>query len=107
MMADMGYKILRTATADEQLWEIVLRRKMITGRTAAAMVLLDDIESSIRQLEMFPDSGSQPRYAALRMRGFRALIVDKFIVFYKVDHAARTVTVHAVVDGRSDYLKLI
>lgn len=37
-------------------------------------------------LSDFPDSGSIPRYAILRKQGYRVLIVDKNLVFYKTNH---------------------
>lgn len=103
----MDYRIERTAKAEEQLRDIVFYRVELTGSIDAGLALLDKLESGINQLERLPDSGAPPRYAALRARGFRVLIVDKFLTFYKVDHGSRTVTVYAVVDGRRDYLNLV
>ena len=103
----MAYRILRTAKADEQIRDIVFYRREVTGSADSALSLLDKLEEGIWQLSVFPDSGAPPRYAALRARGFRVLIIEKHLVFYKVDHESETVTVYAVVDGRRDYLNLI
>ena len=103
----MAYRIIRTAKADEQIREIIFYRESLTGSVDSALSLLDKLEQGIEKLTVFPDSGAPPRYAALRARGFRVLIIDKHLVFYKVDHESKTVTVYAVVDGRRDYLNLI
>lgn len=103
----MAYRILRTAKADEQLRDIVLYRTELTGRVEAGLALLDELEAGFQRLSAFPDCGAPPRYAALRARGYRVLIVEKYLAFYKADHAAETVTVYALVDGRRDYLNLI
>lgn len=103
----MKYKIERTAKADEQLREIVLYRAEITGSVDAALDFLDRIEKEINRLASFPESGALPRYATLRARGYRVLIVEKQLVFYKVNTETKSVLIHAIVDGRRDYLNLI
>ena len=103
----MNYRVERTAKAEEQIRDIVLYRAELTGSVDAALALLDKLEEDINTLSRFPESGAPPRYGALRARGFRALIVDKYLVFYKVDHSQSLVTIYAVVDGRRDYLNLV
>lgn len=103
----MSYSIARTAKADEQIRDIVFYRAELTGSIDSALSLLDDLEAGIGRLAEFPELGAPPRYAALRARGFRVLIVEKHLVFYKADHEGKTVTIYAVVDGRRDYLNLI
>ena len=99
--------IKRTGKADEQLRDIIFYRAEMTGSVDAALELLEKIEKEIDLLASFPESGAPPHYATLRARGYRVLIVEKQLVFYKVDPETKTVVVHAVVDGRRDYLNLI
>ena len=103
----MGYQIYRTDKADEQLHDIIRYRADLTGNVEAGLALLDALEAEVRKLADFPDMGAPPRYGALRARGFRVLIVEKQLIFYKVDHNAKRVVIYAVVDGRRDYLNLI
>ena len=103
----MAFRILRTDKADAQLRDIVLYRTELTGRAESGLALLDELEAGFNRLSAFPESGSPPRYAALRARGYRVLIVGKILAFYKIDRAAETVTIYAVVDGRRDYMNLI
>ena len=103
----MAYRILRTAKADEQLREIVLYRTEVTGRIESGLELLDALEAGFNRLSDYPESGHPPRYAALRARGYRVLIVEKYLAFYRVDQVTKTVTIYAVVDGRRDYLNLV
>lgn len=102
----MKYRILRTATADEQLTDIINYIAEDTG-VNAALNYLDKIEAAIRTLEDFPDAGTLPRYAALRRRGYRVLIVERHLVFYKFDPAAAIVMIYAIVDGRRRYRGLV
>ena len=103
----MSYQILRTAKADEQLRDIVLYRAEVTGRADAALALLDRLEEEIIRLADFAESGTRPRYAALHARGYRILIVEKYLVLYKVDKERGTVIIHAIIDARRDYLNLL
>ena len=103
----MAYRIVRTAKADEQLRDIVLYRAEVAGNAEAALEFLDRLKQKIDRLADFPESGSFPRYGALRARGYRVLIAEKHLVFYKVDEERRIVIVYAIVDGRRDYLNLI
>ena len=103
----MAYRIVRTAKADEQLRDIVLYRAEVAGNAEAALEFLDRLKQKIDRLADFPESGALPRYGALRARGYRVLIAEKHLVFYKVDEERRIVTIYAIVDGRRDYLNLI
>ena len=103
----MAYHVERTDKADAQIRDIILYRAEITGSADAALELLAQFESDLMQLSDFPESGAPPRYPALRARGYRVLIIEKYLFFYKVDHDRKIVMVHAAVDGRRDYLNLI
>lgn len=103
----MPYRIERTDKANDQIHDIVMYRVELTGRMEAGLALLELLEESINRLSEFPEMGAPPRYAALRARGYRVLIVDRFLVFYKVERESKLVMVYAVVDGRRDYLNLI
>jgi len=68
---------------------------------------LDKIEESINRLKEFPNSGSIPRYSILKKQGYRVVIVEKHLIFYKVSEENKTVIVYAIVDGRREYQNLI
>ena len=54
-----------------------------------------------------PYIGAEPRYSILKRQGYLVLILEKDIVFYKVDDDRKVVTVYAAVDQRQDYLSII
>ena len=43
----------------------------------------------------------------LKRQGYKVLILQKDLVFYKIDESKKEVMIHAVVDQRQDYLKII
>ena len=102
----MAYSVERTDKADEQLRDIIVYRAELSG-TPYAVKLLDQFEEGIRQLAEYPESGVIPRYASLRARGYRILIIEKYLVFYKTDHVSKSVMIYAIVDGRRNYLDII
>lgn len=48
-----------------------------------------------------------PRYLVLKREGYKVLILEKDLVFYKIDEERKKVIVYAVVDQRQDYLNII
>ena len=52
-------------------------------------------------------SGNIPRYSILRKQGYRDLIVERHLVFYKINEDDKIVTIYAVVDSRQEYKNMI
>lgn len=102
----MKYKVLRTDTADALIRNIVLYIAENFGNEIA-LNKLDDLEKSILKLEDNPYIGTEPRYTVLKRQGYKVLILEKDLVFYKINENQKVVTVHAVVDQRQDYLSII
>ena len=102
----MKYKVLRTDTADALIRNIVLYIAENFGNEIA-LNKLDDLEKSILKLEDNPYIGTEPRYTVLKRQGYKVLILEKDLVFYKIDENRKVVTVYAVVDQRQDYLSII
>lgn len=103
----MKYKILRTDKAEEQLREIIFHIADESSDVDIALGYLDKIEAAINRLQEFPKSGSIPRYSILKKQGYRVVIVERHLVFYKINEEEKTVIIYAIVDGRREYLNLI
>lgn len=103
----MKYKIVRTDQADEQLRNIIFYIADDSGSIDIALDYLGKIEKAVKRLEDFPLSGSVPRYSILRKQGYRVVVVERHLVFYKVNSDERVVTIYAIVDGRQEYKNLI
>lgn len=54
-----------------------------------------------------PYIGVDSKYMVLRRQGYKVLIPEKDLVFYKIDEGSGGVTVYAIVDQRQDYLSII
>lgn len=100
------YAVIRTDTADALIHRIILDIAEKFG-TAVALEKLNELEKQIMLLADDPYLGTDPRYMILRRQGYKVLITEKNLVFYKIDEIQKVVTVYAVVDQRQDYLNII
>lgn len=103
----MKYTILRTDKAEEQLREIIFYIAGDSGDVDIALGYLDKIETAINRLQEFPESGSIPRYSILKKQGYRVIIVERHLVFYKFNEKEKTVIIYAIVDSRREDRNLI
>ncbi len=103
----MKYSIIRTDKADEQLREIIFYIADDSGSVEIALGYLEKLEKAIVRLEDFPYTGVLPRYATLRKQGYLVLIVERHLVFYKVNEEDKLVTIYAIIDGRREYKDLL
>ena len=101
------YKIIRTDKTDDQLRDIIFYIADDSGSVDIALKYLDKIEESINRLKEFPNSGSIPRYSIIRKQGYRVVIVEKHLIFYKINEEKKEIIIYAIVDGRREYKNLI
>lgn len=102
----MKYEVIRTDTADSLIRKIVLYVAENFG-TDVALEKLDNLEDAIMSLGENPYIGTEPKYNILKRQGYLVLILEKDLVFYKVDDDKKQVIIYAVVDQRQDYLSII
>lgn len=103
----MKYNIVRADKVDEQLRDIIFYIADDSGSIDIALNYLNKIEKAIKRLEDFPLSGSIPRYSILRKQGYRVLVVERHLVFYKVNSNESLVIIYAILDGRQEYKNLL
>ena len=102
----MKYEVIRTDTADAGIRKIILYVAQNFGNTVA-LERLDEIEKRILDLGDDPYIGTNPGYLVLKRQGYKVLILEKDLIFYKIDEENKKVVVYAVVDQRQDYLNII
>ena len=102
----MKYKVIRTETADVQIRKIILYIAENFGN-AVALEKLDNIESGINILSDNSHEGIEPRYPVLKRQGYKVLVLEKDLVFYKINESRKEIVIYAIVDQRQDYLNII
>ncbi|MCI5620589.1 MAG: type II toxin-antitoxin system RelE/ParE family toxin [Lachnospiraceae bacterium] len=80
----MKYNVIRTDTADAGIRRIILYVAQNFGNHVA-LEKLDEIEKRILELGDDPYLGTDPRYLVLKRQGYKVLILEKDLVFYKID----------------------
>lgn len=101
-----NYTVIRTDTADAHIHKIILYIAEEFG-VDVAPEKLDELEGQIMMLADNPYMGMDPRYMVLRRQGYKVLVLEKNLVFYKIDEHKQVVMIYAVVDQRQDYLNII
>lgn len=102
----MKNTVIRTDTADAGIRKIILYIAQNFGNTVA-LQKLDEIEKRILELGDDPYIGTELRYLIFKRQGYKVLILEKDLVFYKIDEENKRVVVYAVIDQRQDYLNII
>lgn len=102
----MKYNVIRTDTADAGIRKIILYVAQNFGNKVA-LEKLNEIEKRINQLGDDTYIGADPRYLVLKRQGYKVLMLEKDLVFYKIDEDKENVVIYAVVDQRQDYLNII
>ena len=102
----MKYKVIRTETADAQIRKIILYLAEKFGNEVA-LEKLEKLEQSILNLGNQPSIELEPHYSILKRQGYKVLILEKNLVFYKVNKVKKEIVIYVVVDQRKDYLNII
>lgn len=102
----MKYSFVRTDAADSQIRGIILYVAEKFGKVVA-LEKLEHLEKGILALADSPDIGMEPKYPVLKRQGYKVLVLEKNLVFYKVNESQKEVVIYAVVDQRQDCLNII
>ena len=99
-MAEKEYHIQILDPAQGELEEIAQLYLSLTGIQSARKIT-ERIHNALERLIEFPLSGPPMRETELRNLGYRFLVVEKYIIVYRL--IGDTVFVYHIFDGRSDY----
>ena len=97
------YKVRIYPAAKQDLLDII--DYLNTLSPDAAMRMYDKITQEIISLSQMPERCPRPRNLALAAKGYRCLIVEKYLVFYVVEHD--TVQIRRILYGRRNYQQLL
>jgi toxin ParE1/3/4 len=103
----MSWQVLRTEKFNDQLYDLLHYISGDSGSVDVALNVLNRLENAVTLLSTAPNMGARPRYSTLRRQGYRVLIVEKHLLFYKTDDAQKRVILYAIVDSRQEYRNLL
>ena len=97
------YKIKIYPAAKQDLIDII--DYLNTLSADMALRYYDEITEEIASLSRMPERCPRPRDLALVAKGYRYLIVKKYLVFYVVE--SDTVQIRRILYGRRDYQSML
>lgn len=97
------YEVILSTDANNDINQIVVLIASESGSTRTALNYLDKLESSILPLNKYPERGSNPRYKILRNQGYKFIVVENHLVFYKIKEDNKTVIIYRVLHHESSY----
>lgn len=102
-MPSNKYTVRLLAIAEQDLVKLV--SYLAAENPKAAADVLDHIESRLQTLTSHPFIGRIPQAPKLTALGYRVLVIDNYLVFYKVK--GNTVLVHRILHGARDLLRVL
>ncbi len=99
-MPEMRVVLLNEARME--LRDIAAYRKLKVG-TESARRITDRILDALDLLKEFPEMGTIPPAAMIAEAGFRVLIVDDYLCFYRILDDG--IYVYHIVHGSTDYIR--
>lgn len=97
------YKVKIYPAAERDLLDIV--DYLNTLSPSAALKYYDLLTEEIASLSHMPERCPRPRDLALAAKGYRYLIVEKYLVFYVIE--GDTVQIRRILYGKRDYQSIL
>ncbi|MCC6273202.1 MAG: type II toxin-antitoxin system RelE/ParE family toxin [Deltaproteobacteria bacterium] len=93
------YPILYLPSAERDL--IAVLDYVSRESAAGAARILDELDKAIQRLGRFPESGAVPKDKSLKSRGYRFIVVENYLVFYRFEK--KQIVVYRVLHGKRRY----
>lgn len=103
----MTYSLLFTDTATQHYIQIGQYVAEKAQNVDVALHFIAELRSSLDILKTFPEAGPVPRDRFLAASGYRYLIHNDYLTFYKFDKPTNTITIHAVFNAKRDYKRFM
>lgn len=96
------YAVEFLLAADNDILEIVSSFIML-GSKQGAIRIREKFNKATEQIRRFPYSGISVPDAKLSKSGFRMLVVEKYLMFYRVFEDEKKIVFYRILNGRTDY----
>lgn len=100
------YELRFLSTALDDMTEIVSSYVMLGSRQGAVRIK-NKMTKAAEQIQLFPYSGVKLPDSKLAKLGFRMIIVEKYLMIYKVLEVEKKIVFYRVLDGKRDYPTLM
>ena len=103
----MSYDIRITRAAEKDLNSAADYIELVLLNPQAADALLDEAESKIGELSVFPEKFALADDPVLKDWGIRFTLVKNYIAFYVVSEEDRTVYIVRFLYGKRDWISIL
>lgn len=100
------YTVEFLPTALNDMTEIISSFVML-GSKQGAVRIKDKMNSAAEQIMHFPYSGITVPEPQMSKMGFRMVVVEKYLMFYKIIEDGKRVIFYRVLNGRTNYPTLM
>lgn len=100
------YTVEFLPTALNDMTEIISSFVML-GSKQGAVRIKDKMNSAAEQIMHFPYSGITVPEPKMSKVGFRMVVVEKYLMFYKIFEDGKRVIFYCVLNGRTNYPTLM
>jgi addiction module RelE/StbE family toxin len=97
------YSLKFTQEAKQDLDDIPNYIRYTLFSPKAADDLLDNFEKAFKQICTFSESGSPYK----KRKGYRKILVNNFLIFYKIEEKEKNITVYRILYAHSNYKKIL
>lgn len=102
-MGSGNYTVRLLGAAEQDLRELI--SYLAAENPDAAATTLDRIDTQLQGLQRHPFLGRTPNDPKLARLGYRVLVIDNYLAFYKVK--GKTVLIHRALHGARDFVRLL
>lgn len=100
---DEKYKLKITPAAADDLENIYKYVKYTLSANNSAENMIQKISSSLKSLKSFPYMHELSRDKILKERGYRKLVIKKYVALYLIDEEKKSVVIARIFYGPMDY----
>lgn len=100
-------KVFLTDSAKADLNHIIDYPPECGASVDAVKGYLSTIKEAVLSLSSFPFRGSIPKARILKLQGYRFLVVENHLVFYKVSEDGSNVIVYRILHQKTNYRHLL
>ena len=95
----MSFSVIITQSAQDELRKIYLYIHTTLKAPNAAVRIFNKIEKSVFSLDTDPLRCRLYDKEPWRSKGFRVMVIEKYLAFYTVDENENTVIIHHIIYG--------
>lgn len=101
-MTEHEYSIEYLPSAQSDIYEIIAAFVLL-GNKNGAIRIKNKLNKPAEQIRFMPYSGVPVHDDKMARAGFRMVIIEKYLMFYKIFDDTKTVCVYRVLNGKVNY----